>query len=51
MFYNQLHSIEAETANTRISVLIVSIIRLKLTVDLVNTTDITWESYASIMWW
>ncbi|KAH7111349.1 hypothetical protein B0J11DRAFT_447650, partial [Dendryphion nanum] len=32
-------------------ILIVSIIRLKLTADMANTTDLTWESVPSIVWW
>lgn len=40
-----------DIANKGISVLIVSIIRLKLTVDLVNTKDISWEGVSSIVWW
>ncbi|KAF2188516.1 hypothetical protein K469DRAFT_448797, partial [Zopfia rhizophila CBS 207.26] len=32
-------------------ILIVTIIRLKISVDFVNTKDITWEGVTSIVWW
>ena len=50
MFYHQLHYMEAETANPRISIMIATIIRLKLTVDVVDTMDFSWEAVPSTLW-
>lgn len=49
--YEHLDCIEAERANTWISVLGVSIIRVKLTAGMVYTKDVSWDSFPNAVWW
>jgi hypothetical protein len=49
--YKHLDCIEAKRANTWISVLVVSIVRVKLTADMTSTKDVSWDSFSFAMWW
>lgn len=44
-------SLEVECADVRNSVLVISIVRLKTTVDMTSNLDITWESVRNGIWW
>jgi hypothetical protein len=44
-------SLEVECADVRNSVLVISIIRLKTTVDMNPNPDITWEYVRNGIWW
>lgn len=48
--YDHLQGMVVGTTNTRTRILVTSVIRLKRTLDWVDTTDITWQAVSTCMW-